>query len=236
MQRATTTLGAISVGTSERDSLVAGLQSFLPPGVEIVTYGALDGMTDAEIAALAPAPGARGIVSAGPGGREVLLDHDKITPLVQRLVARAEADGVAATVVMCGAGWKMIARTKPLVDPGAVFPAVITALAGPQKLGVIKPSPTQIAGETAKYEALGVDVVVTAVSPYAGHGAEAVRAAGRELAAAGVQLVWMTCVGFEDEYRTIVAAEVGVPVILARPLLGRVLAEVMATAAVPALA
>lgn len=43
----------------------------------------------------------------------------------------------------------------------------------------------------------------------------------------------MTCVGFEDEYRTVVAEETGVPVILARPLLGRILAEVMATADVP---
>jgi protein AroM len=78
-------------------------------------------------------------------------------------------------------------------------------------------------------------VAVTSASPYSG-GAEDFRRAARELAEAGAQLIWMTCVGFEDEYRAVVAEETGLPVILARPLLGRVLAEVMATAGTPVVA
>jgi hypothetical protein len=45
----------------------------------------------------------------------------------------------------------------------------------------------------------------------------------------------MTCVDFGEAHREAMAAETGVPVILARTLISRVLAEVMATAAVPAL-
>ena len=229
------TLGAISIGTSERDSLIEGLAAHLPAGVAIATYGVMDGMTDAEIAALAPEAGEVGIVSVTPRHEEALVSHRQLIPHVTRLVAQAEADGAAATVVLCGAGWAMIPRVRPLVDPGALFPNIITALAGPQKLGIVKPSAGQIEKETQRYRAWGVDVVVTSASPYAGGVADAHRA-GKTLAAAGVQLVWMTCVGFEEEYRAAVAAETGVPVILARPLLGRVLAEVLATAAVPALA
>ncbi len=228
-------LGAISITTSERDSLIEGLAAQLPSHVTIRTYGLLDGLDDAAVAALGPDPGEVGIVSHSESGREVLVSHKKILPGVCRLVAQAEEDGVFATVVLCGAGWADVPRRRPLVDPGAVFPAIIRALAGSQRLGIIKPSAGQIEKEHDRYTAWGHDVVVTSASPFAG-GTDDFRRAARFLVAEGAQLIWMTCVGFEDEYRYVVAEETGVPVILARPLLGRVLAEVVATAGTPVVA
>ena len=227
-------LGAITVGTSEPDSTIDEIRNHLPATVEIAIYGILDGFSDAEVAALAPEPGQAGIVSVGPSGNEVLLSHEKIIPLVSEQVARAEADGVAATVVLCGAGWKDVPRTKPLVDPGVVFPGVVTALSGPQRLGIVKPSAGQISKERTRYEAWGVDVAVTSANPY-DSSLDEVREAGRFLAAAGAQLVWMTCVDFGEAHREAMARASGVPVILARTLISRILAEVMATAAVPAI-
>lgn len=225
-------LGAISIATSERDSLIEGLAAHLPASVTIRPYGLLDGLDDDAVAALAPEPGESGIVSHTASGREILLSHKKILPGVTKLVARAEEDGVFATVVLCGAGWADVPRRRPLIDPGAIFPANIRALAGSQRLGIIKPSAGQIDKERARYTAWGHDVVVTSASPFNG-GADDFRRAAGQLRDAGAELIWMTCVGFEDEYRTVVAQETGVPVILARPLLGRILAEVMATADVP---
>lgn len=223
-------LGAISITTSERDSLIEGLAAYLPAHVTIRPYGLLDGLDDEEASAtFGPDAGQRGIVSHTASGREILVAHEKILPGVCRLVAQAEDDGAFATVVLCGAGWADVPRRRPLVDPGAVFPANIRALTGAQRLGIIKPSAGQIDYERARYTAWGHDVVVTSASPFAG-GADDFRRAARELRDAGAELIWMTCVGFEDEYRTVVAEETGVPVLLARPLLGRLLAEVLATA------
>jgi protein AroM len=222
-------LGAISIATSERDSLIEGLAEHMPPHVEIRPYGLLDGLDDAAVSALGPDAGEYGIVSHTASGREVLLSHKKILPGVCELVVRAEADGVFATVVLCGAGWADVPRRRPLIDPGAVFPAIVRALAGSQRLGIIKPAAGQIEREHARYTAWGHDVVVTSASPFAG-GADDFRRAARHLRDRGAELIWMTCVGFEDEYRYVVAEETGVPVVLARPLLGRVLAEVVATA------
>jgi protein AroM len=228
-------LGAISIATSERDSLIEGLAEHLPSHVEIRPYGLLDGLDDEAVAALGPDPGEYGIVSHTASGREVLVAHKKILPGVCKLVEQAEADGVFATVVLCGAGWADVPRRRPLVDPGAVFPAIVRALAGSQRLGIIKPSAGQIEKEHARYTAWGHDVAVTSASPWAG-GVEDFRRAGRYLRDQGAQLIWMTCVGFEEEYRYAVAEETGVPVVLARPLLGRVLAEVVTTAGVPVVA
>lgn len=228
-------LGAIGIATSERDSLIEGLAAHLPPHVTIQPYGLLDGLDDAAVAALAPDPGEVGIVSHTASGREVLVSHKKILPGVCKLVAQAEDDGVFATVVLCGAGWADVPRRRPLVDPGAIFPANIRALVGSQRLGIIKPSAGQIEKERTRYTQWGHDVVVTSASPFAG-GADDFRRAATLLRDEGAELIWMTCVGFEDEYRTVVAEETGVPVILARPLLGRILAEVMATAGTPVVA
>jgi len=228
-------LGAISIATSARDSLIEGLAAHLPAHVSIHPYGLLDDLSDDDVATLAPNAGEAGIVSHTASGREVLLSHQKILPGVSKLVAQAEDDGVFATVVLCGAGWADVPRRRPLVDPGALFPANIRALAGAQRLGIIKPSAGQIEKERARYSAWGHDVVVTSASPFNG-GADEFRRAASQLRAAGAELIWMTCVGFEDEYRTVVAEETGVPVILARPLLGRIVAEVMATAGTPVIA
>ena len=228
-------LGAITVGTSEPDSTIREIRNHLPESVEIAIYGILDGFTDDQVADLAPEPGQVGIVSVSPGGNEVLLSHEKIIPLVSEQVTRAEADGVAATVVLCGAGWQAVPRTKPLIDPGSVFPSVVTALAGPQRLGIVKPSAGQIAKEKSRYEAWGVNVAVTSANPYA-ENLEQVRQAGRFLLAAGTELVWMTCVDFTEAHREAMAEETGVPVILARTLISRILAEVMASATVPSFA
>jgi len=85
--------------------------------------------------------GKRGIVSRTASGREILVAHEKILPGFCRLVAQAEAEGAFATVVLCGVGWAAVPRRRPLIDSGALFPANIRALAGSQRLGIIKPSP-----------------------------------------------------------------------------------------------
>lgn len=181
-------LGAISIATSERDSLIEGLAAHLPAQVAIQPYGLLDGLDDDAVAALAPEPGEYGIVSHTASGREILLSHKKILPGVTKLVAQAEDDGVFATVVLCGAGWADVPRRRPLIDPGAIFPANIRALAGSQRLGIIKPSAGQIDKEHARYTAWGHDVVVTSASPFDG-GADEFRRAAGQLRDAGAELI-----------------------------------------------
>jgi len=156
---------------------------------------------------------------------------------VQQCVDRLRADGAEFLVIVCGADWSAIRSDVLVVNPGRVFPAIVSALATGRRLGVIKPSGGQIEAATRQFAERGVEAVVTAASPYTGEQRlEDVRRAAERLKAAGVSLVWMTCVGMDEPMRDVVSAVVGVPVLLARSVLARVIDELLAAGRVPAAA
>lgn len=221
-------IGMATIGQSPRDDLVPYMQQLFTKPVDIMQMGALDDLTSAEIAALGPAAGEVGIVARLRDGSSVLLSHGKIMPRMQRIVDTMNAQGCRFVVILCGADWSDIRSDCLVVNPGRLFPAIITALAHGRRLGIIKPSSGQIEAERERYAKLEIDAVVTSASPYTGDARlDNVRAVARSLAAAQVDLVWMTCVGMDDAMRRIVEDEVGKPVVLARTVLARVVDELL---------
>jgi protein AroM len=139
--------------------------------------------------------------------------------------------------VLCGADWSALRAEVLIVNPGQVFPAIVTALATGRRLGVIKPSPAQVAGVARQFGERGIEAVGAAASPYIGEARlEAARRAAERLRAVKVDLVWMTCVGMDEPMRAVVREVTGRPVILARSLLSRVVDEFLVAPAVPPLA
>jgi protein AroM len=224
------TVGFATIAEAPRDDVIPAIRALLPPAVRIVERGNLNGLTREEIAALAPDPGEVGLVARLREGGETLLSHRKILPRMQRLVDELVRDeGAEIVVILCGADWSALQSPVPLVNPGRLFPAVIASLAQGRKLGVIKPSPGQVAKEGERYRELGIEAVVTSASPYVGEARLALaRRAAEELRDAGCELVWMTCIGMDEPMREVVAEVTGKPVILARSLLGRIVAELVA--------
>jgi protein AroM len=224
------TIGLATIAEAPREDVVPDIAGLLPGDVRIVERGNLNGLTPDEIAALAPAPGEVGIVARLAGGGETLLSHGKILPRMQRLVDELVRDeGADLVVVLCGADWSALRCPVPLVNPGRLFPAVVSALAHGRRLGVIKPSAGQVAQESERYQRLGIEAVVTSASPYVGGARlDLARRAAEELRGAGCDLIWMTCIGMDEPLREVVAEVTGKPVILARSLLGRVAGELVA--------
>jgi protein AroM len=225
----TVRIGFATVGESPRDDVVPKVASWLPPDTEIVQRGCLDGLTQAQLQALFAPPGSEGIV-AGVADGSVLLAFDQLFPRMQEVVdGLARGDGADLVVVLCGADWTGITSDVLVVNPGRLFPAVVSALARGRRLGVIKPDAGQIGPERERYRNLGLEVHVTAASPYAGQDRIALaEQAAAELSQAGCELVWMTCVGMDGPMRQAVQDIVKVPVILASSLLGRLVAEMVA--------
>lgn len=224
------TVGFVTIAEAPRDDVIPDIRALLPPDIRIVERGNLNGLSGDEIAALAPDPGEVGIVARLRAGGETLLSHRKILPRMQRLVDELVRDeGADLVVVLCGADWSALTTPVPLVNPGRLFPAVIASLAYGRRLGVIKPSAGQVQKEVERYRDLGIQAVVTAASPYVGEERLALaREAAEHLRDAGCDLVWMTCIGMDEPMREVVAEVTGKPVVLARSLLGRIVAELVA--------
>ena len=225
------TIGFATIAEAPRDDVVPDIERMLPGDVRIVERGNLNGLMPDEIAALAPEAGEVGIVARLKSGGETLLSHQKILPRMQKLVDELVQDeGADLVVVLCGADWSDIRCPVPLVNPGRLFPAVVSALAYGRRLGVIKPSAGQVEKERERYQGLGIEAVVTSASPYVGEERlELARQAAERLRGAGCDLIWMTCIGMDEPMREIVADVTGKPVILARSIIGRVTAELVGT-------
>jgi len=223
------TIGFATIAEAPRDDVIPTMRELLPHDVRLIERGNLNGLSQAEIEALAPEPGEVGIVARLKSGGETLLSHKKIYPRMQRLVDElVEDEGADLIVILCGADWSAIQSPKLVVNPGKVFPSVISALANGRKLGIIKPSAGQVNQEKEKYRMLGIDATVTAASPYTGEERlELARRAAEEIREAGCDLVWMTCIGMDEAMREVVGAVTGKPIILARSILGRIITELV---------
>lgn len=227
-------MAMITVGQAPRDDLVPYMEQVFSRKVAIWQAGVLDGLSREAMASLAPDAGEVGIVARLLDGSNTLLSHKKIMPRVQALVDRAVAQGVGLIVILCGADWSALRSPTLIVNPGKVFPAIVSALASGWRLGVIKPSAGQIEQARRQFADRGIEAVVTAASPYTGEQRlRDVRAAAEQLKVAGVDLVWMTCVGMDEVMRSIVREVTGKPVILARTILARVIDEFLAAERVP---
>jgi protein AroM len=224
----------ITVGQAPRDDLVPHMQAVFSRKISIWQAGVLDGLSREAMVELAPEPGEVGIVARLLDGTNTLLSHKKILPRVQSLVDRAVDGNAGLVVILCGADWSALRSPTLIVNPGKVFPAIVSALASGWRLGVIKPSAGQIEQARKQFADRGIATVVTAASPYTGaRRLQDVRAAAEQLRDTGVDLVWMTCVGMDEDMRSIVRDVTGKPVILARTILARVIDEFLATERVP---
>ena len=222
------TIGFATIAEAPRDDVIPTMRAMLPD-VRIVERGNLNGLSHAEIAALAPQPGEVGIVARLKSGGETLLSHKKILPRMQQLVDELVQDeGADLIVILCGADWSAIKSPKLVVNPGKVFPSVIAALANGRTLGIIKPSAGQVSQEKERYRMLGIEATVTAASPYAGEERLGLaRRAAEEIRDAGCDLVWMTCIGMDEAMREVVGEVTGTPIILARSILARIVMELV---------
>ena len=226
---APTTVATITIGQTPRSDVVPAMRRALPDEVRILEYGALDELSRDEIAGYAARPGEVGIVTRLRDDSSVLLSHELILPKMQEKAdIVVERDSAEVLVILCGADWSALTSPKLIVNPGRLFPAVVTALAASRKLGIIKPDAGQVEGERERYSERGVDAAVTSASPYAGHERlRQARDAGEYLRSEGCELIWMTCVGMDEAMRDVVAEATGAPVILAQSLLARVVGELL---------
>jgi protein AroM len=101
----------------------------------------------------------------------------------------------------------------------------VRAVAGRLAIGVVVPDKDQIEHTEARWQGAGSRVSVVAASPYGDPGQ--LDLAAQELKRLGCQLGVLDCIGFTFEMKQRFGKITGVPTVLARSALARVLKEIL---------
>jgi protein AroM len=221
-------IGAVTIGQSPRVDVTPEFEASLGIDAELVQAGALDGLSLEEAQQFAPKPGESLLVTRMRDGTETHVAERHILGRIQGCVDTLEAAGADLIVLFCTGEFPQLASRKLIVKPDVLMKRLIPGILPRGSLGALLPSPEQAASMGRKWESTGLELVFDAASPYTGTEAD-FRAAARRLAAKGVDLIVLDCIGFTGEMKGIVQAESGKPVILPRTLLGRICGELLET-------
>lgn len=230
-------LGLVTIGQAPRADLADDLPRLLG-GVRPVQHGALDDDRfdgpDAERTRerVGPAPGEAPLISRLRDGRSVVLGHDALLPRIKNAVARCEADGAGATLLLCTGNFPApedASRpvSRPLLYAEPLFQQGVRAMVGDEPVGVVCPLPEQADDVRERWSRLLPGAVrVAPADPYAEDAPARTAAAARELATAGCRRLVLDCIGYTEATRgAAVDAAGGVPVLLARAVALRLAAE-----------
>jgi len=224
-----TTIGMVTVGQSPRVDVVPDMARLIG-SARIVERGALDDLGPGQIEALAPEGDDEILVTRLRDGRPVFVGKKRVTPLVQARIDELEHQDVALTVVLCTGSFHGLSARRPLIEPDKILLGMLRAIRFEGRLGVLTPSTRHVPQAEARWRGRGFDPVVVPLSPYDGgagaaHGAGDPAAIAAALAAGGVGLVVLDCMGFTRETRVDIEARLGRPMLVANLLVARLVAE-----------
>jgi protein AroM len=223
------TIGVLTIGQSPRaDRLGDDVRAVLGASARVVERGALDGMTDAEIAAIAPSvPGEYRLVTLLRDGRSVEIGKTPILERLQRHIADLERnEGVDATLLMCTGAFPPFAHDRPLLLPQEALYGAVTGIAGGGRVGALIPLESQREQALRKWAEYGVDDArVYPASPYGGDPIGAIERASADARDDGAEVLFMDCFGYDLAMKAAARKSFGGPVVLARTMAARLIAE-----------
>ncbi len=233
-------LGTVTIGQSPRTDLIPELKAAMGleedgrsrTPVKVIEAGALDGLTLEEVEKLAPQPGDYVLVTRMADGTPVKIAEKHILRRMEEQIKRLVAEGADVVALVCTGEFPEFPCEKLLVKPQLVLFHAVSAVAAGRRLGVLLPDEDQIEQGYLRWSAVHGDresprdlVRIEAASPY-GDPAQ-VEEAARKLKEWGAEIIVMDCIGYTMAMKERVRSLTGVPVLLARSILGRVIAELL---------
>jgi len=218
-------IGVVVIGQSPRPSVAAEIAAVLSPGITIELRGALDGMSRAEIDAIAPADGYDTLFTLLPDGDGVIISKKEVERRAGQKLAQFKQEDVGVTMLACTGKFPNLSPEGLVILPSAVLHRLVEAVLPKGRLGVFSPLPEQTALIDKKWQREGVEVVGITLRP--GSDDVAVDGAARTMTALRPDLVVMDCMGYTSANKARVRLGYSGPVILAIAAAARVVEELV---------
>lgn len=219
------TLGIATIGQAPRDDIADLFAQHAPAGTKVILRGALDGLSDAEIAAISPENGGDTLYTRMRGGHDVKISKKAVIARSSATLASLRGDGCDVLVYACTGEFPPMDGDEGVLFPSRVLNGLATGLLPRGRLGILIPLAEQAEKLASKWARPGLEVVAEALAPSAG--ADEADAAARRLAARKPDLVAMDCMSYTPVTKAWVKPGLGVPTLLAITATGRVLREML---------
>jgi protein AroM len=220
-----TRLGVVVIGQSPRPAVAAEIAAVVPPDVAIELRGALDGMSRAEIDAIAPRDATDALFTLLPNGDAVTISKKAIELRASLQLAQLKHDGVGVTMLACTGRFPNLSKVGLLILPSVVLHRIVDAVLPRGRIGVFSPLPEQTALIDRKWRREGLEVVGVTLRP--GSDDAAVDRAARAMAEKHPDLAVMDCMSYSSTNKARVRLSYSGPVILAIAAAARVVAELV---------
>lgn len=219
------TLGIAVIGQAPRDDIAALFAAQAPAGTKVILRGCLDGMSDKEVAAIAPKDGADTLYTRLPGDHDVKISKMAVVERAPATLARLRDDGADALVFNCTGAFPAMPGDAGVLFPSRVLAGLSAGLLPAGRLGLLVPLAEQTMKLTEKWQRPGIEVIAESVAPSASD-AE-VEAAATRLKARAPDLIAMDCMSYTPATKDIVKRIAGVPTLLGVTATARVLRELL---------
>jgi protein AroM len=204
----------VTIGQSPRPDILPEILEHTRTKLSATERGALDGLSDDEIAALAPGPDELRLVTRLRDGREVLLGKPAIDRRLHAILAELDEGGFDLLVLLCTGQFNQFRTRTALIEPQHTVDHFAQGLAyGATRIGIVVPDKSQVD------EFHGIPDIATTVacaSPYLPGCDDALRKAGKALA--GTDIIVMHCMGYTEAMRHTLKESTGRPVLVSRRL------------------
>ena len=216
-------LGVIVIGQSPRPDCVELFGSCLHDGDEVVVKGALDDLTDDELAALQKRHDGKILIALDRKLNPISIPEEEISKRMQGKVTELEQEGANIILVYCSGRLQKLESTVPLLLPGEILEHTILAIAEGKKVGVLVPDEEQVQRTIGQFEELNTKPHVLAASPFGPK--ETIVDACRDIAQFDPALIVMDCTSYNAELKKLAQEITGKPVITAESVLLSIVSE-----------
>lgn len=206
--------------------LVPPSGSPIPENIEFVHLGALDDIPPERMHEIQPPEGKSGMISRLKNGSWILIDPEKIKPLMINSLERLEEAGCEAILQLCTGGFNYLQPNVLYLKAGTLCRSLIESILKPSgKLGAFHPFPSRSGPRMERSERWGGrEVFSVNANPY-DPPPESIVPAIEEMKKHDVDLAYMGCLGYGLAHKKIAMEILEKPVILPRSVSARTLAE-----------
>lgn len=222
-----TRIGVVTMGQTPRDDgLTSEIAEVLGERFALVETGVLDGLKPSQIETMAPGAEDYLLVTRLRDGSWVRVAKRFMLPLMQQRIDEMTGSDVEIILLLCTGAFPPFHSKKPLVIPQPILYNLVKGIAQGERVGVMTPLPEQMEQTRSKWAEIGVNAVVAHATPYGD--LDVINRAAAELVSRQVNLVVMDCFGYSLAMKEAAKRSAGKPVVLARSIVARVVAELAA--------